>query len=126
MLKIFLVGLGGFVGSGFRFILSTFVYRLLGTDFPYGTFIVNVLGSFVIGFFMGLVEVGVVVSPNWRLFIAVGLLGGFTTFSTFSYETVELLKEGLIFLAIVNVFVTVVSCIGMTWVGGVLARLLTK
>lgn len=126
MFKIFLAGLGGFIGSGLRYVLSTMVYRLLGTDFPYGTFVVNVLGSFLIGFLMGLVENGVPISPNWRVFVAIGLFGGFTTFSSFSYETVELLKQGAVFTAVANVVYTVLNCLAATWVGGIFARLITK
>ncbi len=126
MLKIFMAGLGGFFGSMLRYALSTFVYRLLGTDFPYGTLVVNILGSFLIGFFMGLVENGLVISPNLRVFIAIGFLGGFTTFSSFSYETIELFKEGAWFSGWANVVYTVLNCLGSAWLGGVLSRLITK
>lgn len=126
MLKFIIAGLGGFIGSGFRYLLSTFSYKILGTDFPYGTFVVNVLGSFLIGLFMGLIERGLIISPSWRIFIAVGLLGGFTTFSSFSYETVELLKEGAILAAVANIIYTILSCLAATWVGEIISRLIIK
>jgi CrcB protein len=126
MIKVLLAGLGGFIGSALRYVISTFFYKLLGTDFPYGTFVVNVLGSFLIGFFMGLVENGFVISSNWRAFIAIGLLGGFTTFSSFSYETVELIKQGARLSAIANIVYTVLNCLAGAYVGGVIAKLITK
>jgi CrcB protein len=67
MIKVLLAGLGGFIGSALRYVISTFFYKLLGTDFPYGTFVVNVLGSFLIGFFMGLVENGFVIREGIKL-----------------------------------------------------------
>jgi CrcB protein len=126
MIKILMAGLGGFFGAILRYVLSTFIYKLLGTDFPYGTFVVNVLGCFLIGFFMGLVDAGVIISPNLRILIAIGLLGGFTTFSSFSYETVELLKAGAWLSAVANVVYTLLNCLGATWFGEVLSRLITK
>lgn len=126
MLKFFMAGLGGFLGSMLRYALSTFVYRLLGADFPYGTLVVNILGSFLIGFFMGLIENGLVISPNLRVLIAVGFLGGFTTFSSFSYETIELFKEGAWISGLANVVYTVLNCLGATWLGGVISRLIIK
>jgi len=126
MKKIIIVGLGGFMGSALRYMLSITVYRLLGTNFPYGTFVVNVLGSFLIGFVMGLVENGVLITSNWRVFVTIGLLGGFTTFSSFSHETVQLLKQGAILTAVANVVYTVLSCLAATWAAGIGARLLTN
>ncbi|CUU04570.1 CrcB protein [Candidatus Kryptobacter tengchongensis] len=120
MLKFIIAGLGGFVGAGLRYFLSTFTYKILGTDFPYGTFVVNVLGSFLIGLFMGLIDRGLIISSNWRIFIAVGLLGGFTTFSSFSYETVELLKQGSMLTAIANITYTILNCLAATWLGEVI------
>ena len=126
MIKILMAGLGGFFGAILRYVLSTFIYKLFGTDFPYGTFAVNVLGCFLIGFFMGLVDAGVIISPNLRILIAIGFLGGFTTFSSFSYETVELLKAGAWISAVANVVYTILNCLGATWIGEVLSRLITK
>jgi CrcB protein len=126
MLSIFLVGLGGFIGSGLRYAISILVYKLLGTSFPYGTFVVNVLGSLLIVIFKGLVESSVVVSSNWRLFVAIGLLGGFTTFSSFSYETIEMLKRGAILVSVINVSFTFLSCLSATLIGNILVKSLIK
>ncbi len=90
----FYVGIGGFIGSLFRFGVSGFVHRLLPfATFPYGTLAVNVSGCLVIGILGGLAESRQVISPELRLFLFLGVLGGFTTFSTFGYETIELLRD---------------------------------
>ncbi|MCS7214089.1 MAG: fluoride efflux transporter CrcB [Candidatus Calescibacterium sp.] len=125
MIKILMIGIGGFIGSVLRYSISTFAYRLIGSDFPYGTLIVNILGSAAIGLFMGLVENGVVISTNIRVFIAVGILGGFTTFSSFSYETIWKLKQGEIYSALTNIFLNVLLCLGATWIGLVFAKYIT-
>ena len=86
--------LGGGIGAALRYRMTGSVYRILGTTFPYGTLLVNVLGSILIGFCMAFFDERFVVQPALRLFLTIGVLGGFTTFSTFSYETIALLREG--------------------------------
>ena len=96
--------MGGFVGSSFRFILSGWVHRLLPMSiFPFGTLTVNTLGCLAIGFLGGLAELKQLFGFYPRLFIMIGLLGGFTTFSTFSYETLGLAQESQFFKAVVYV-----------------------
>lgn len=114
--------LGGAMGTGLRYLVSGWVAKLAGGSFPYGTLSVNLLGSFVLG---GLVHVGLstdTLSPTLRVAAATGLLGGFTTYSTFSYETMRLLQEGAWGLASFNVAVTVVACLAACYLGLLLAR----
>ena len=89
-----LVGTGGFIGSIARLLMQQLVSRHATTIFPLGTFIVNILGCFVIGLVYGAANKSSWMSAEWRFFIGTGLCGGFTTFSTFSYENLTLLKEG--------------------------------
>src|SRR5205085_780409 len=93
-LKTLLAGFGGFIGSMLRYTIPTFAYRILGQDFPYGTLAVNIIGCFFIGFLMAVFEERFVVNPDMRIFLTIGILGGFTTFSSFSFETIALLREG--------------------------------
>jgi CrcB protein len=117
-----LVGLGGLVGSIARFWLSTLAQRASGTAFPVGTLAVNALGSFVLGlvlaFTFGRGEAGM----SLRALLAVGFCGGFTTMSTFSYETVALWSDGHATFALVNVGLTLAACIAAVWLGLAAAR----
>ncbi len=103
MLEMLAVGLGGFVGAVLRFGVTKWVARFGSGGFPYGTFVVNVVGCLIIGIVFALIETRPQISANVRLFVIVGLLGSFTTFSTFGYETFELLRNGLWGLATANV-----------------------
>src|SRR5262245_12821802 len=99
MTIIVLVSLGAAVGANLRYWLSQWVAQQWGVAFPYGTLLINVLGSFAIGVVLTLAATNSAIGANWRLLIVTGLLGGFTTFSTFSYETYQLLVEGSLLLA---------------------------
>lgn len=90
---ILIVGTGGFIGSVMRYLLQIFVEKDLTSTFPWGTFIANILGSFIIGIVFALAEKGNVLSAEWRMFLAVGICGGFTTFSSFAYNNLTMLKE---------------------------------
>src|SRR5262249_4019338 len=90
------------LGANARHILGTWIGQRYGTSFPYGTLVINVSGSFVIGLFLTLIAEGFVLHPNWRLFFAVGFLGAYTAFATFSYESVVLLPNGAWRLGLVN------------------------
>lgn len=94
MSRIIAIGLGGFVGANLRYWLQATLAARWGADFPHGTLLINILGSFILGLFVTLATTRWVVSPNLRLFVAVGLLGGFTTFSSFTVETLTLLQGG--------------------------------
>lgn len=120
--KILLVGLGGFIGSVLRYVMSGYVQQWTKSfDFPYGTLAVNLLGCFVIGFLSQLAETHGVFTAETRVFVFVGILGGFTTFSTFGNETMNLLRDGENFLAVANVTGHVVLGLGAVWLGRVLA-----
>ncbi|MEO2069302.1 MAG: fluoride efflux transporter CrcB [Desulfurobacteriaceae bacterium] len=118
------VGLGGFFGAIFRFLISGFLQKLFGISFPVGTLGVNVIGSFLIGFLVMLFEN--VIAPEWKAFFITGFLGALTTFSTFSFETVVLIQEGVYQKAILNIFLNVTSCLMATILGMNLFRLIFK
>ncbi|MFA6468029.1 MAG: fluoride efflux transporter CrcB [Bacteroidota bacterium] len=120
MEKYLFIGLGGFLGSIARYALSNAVYRTAGESFPFGTLTVNIIGCFVIGLFMTLFQDRMAVQPNLRFFLIIGVLGGFTTFSSFSYETFALMKAGNFFDATVNSVLSLIGCLLATW-GGYLA-----
>jgi CrcB protein len=92
MEKYLLIGLGAFLGANARYMMQTWTAARWGTSFPLGTLLINVIGSFALGFFLTAATQRAAISTNWRLFIAVGLLGGYTTFSSFTYETLALLQ----------------------------------
>ncbi|MCG8351081.1 MAG: fluoride efflux transporter CrcB [Chloroflexales bacterium] len=94
MINMLAIALGAAVGANLRYGLSVWAAQRFGTAFPYGTLIVNVLGSFVIGLILGLAVTRLTLSTPWRLLLVTGLLGGFTTFSSFSYETYDLIERG--------------------------------
>jgi CrcB protein len=91
---ILIVGTGGFIGSVMRYLVQYFVEKGLSSTFPYGTLIANVVGCFIIGIVFALAEKGNLLSAEWRIFLAVGICGGFTTFSSFAYNNFTMLKEG--------------------------------
>ncbi len=101
------VGIGGFTGALARYALGLWIGQRWGRSFPLGTFIINVSGSFLIGFLMPLLTERLIVNPHWRLFLVVGFLGAYTTFSTFEYETGALLKDGEWLYAGMNLILSV-------------------
>lgn len=90
---ILLVGFGGFLGSLLRYFTATGFLRVFPAAFPYGTFVVNVVGCLLVGLVYGITARTVLLSPDWRLFLATGFCGGFTTFSSFAYESIELMQN---------------------------------
>jgi CrcB protein len=122
LVRTLVVGAGGFLGSAARYLLQGFVYRYLPADFPYATFIINVSGCYAIGFLGVLAQEMFLIGPTARMFLMVGILGGYTTFSTFGYETVELLREGSGLLAAANVAGQVVLGLVAVWGGAATAR----
>lgn len=123
MLKLFLIVLGGGIGSLFRYLLSTKTYQWLGQGFPYGTLVVNMVGGFLIGFlFVILTERFQGYGDQLRSLIIIGFLGGFTTFSSFSMETLMLVENGYMGRAFLNVVLSVVLCLMLTWIGILLGR----
>ena len=125
MLPILLVGVGGFLGSIFRYVLSGWVHRILDNPwFPYGTLAVNVTGSLVIGFLAGLVDSRSLFSSEARLFVFIGLLGGFTTFSSLTIETFSLARSAQLLAAAMNVTLQILLGLVAVWLGNLLARLM--
>ena len=97
-----IIGIGGFLGANARYLLGGWIAARYGTSFPYDTMVINVSGSFVVGFFLVLISERFIVHPNWRLFFAIGFLGAHTTFSTFSFETFSLIQQRSLFMALMN------------------------
>jgi len=116
------VAIGGALGAVLRYSISSGVYNWFGRAFPYGTLVVNVIGSLAIGLLSVLLIEKFNVSQDIKLGLVVGVLGALTTFSTFSWDTVDLLQQGLIQRALLNVLLNVVVCIAAVWVGTLWAR----
>ena len=121
---ILAIALGGAIGSVLRFVLSKLIQQKIGVSFPAGTFFVNLLGAFFIGLFFALIVERLSLASHIRAFLIVGLLGGFTTFSTFSYESVTLLRNGELFLFVAYLIGTNIAGLLFTTLGYVLGRLL--
>jgi fluoride exporter len=128
MLTYFWVALGGAIGSTARLWLGAHVAMLIGLSFPWGTILVNILGSLIIGFFATLTGPGgrVVVPVDAQAFVMVGLCGGFTTFSAFSLQTLELARDGRLLSAAANIMLSVVLCLSAVALGHWLASLLGR
>jgi CrcB protein len=124
VLNVVLVFVGGGIGAAARYWLQGIAYQKLGSDFPYGTLIVNVVGCVLIGFLMSSMEERFLVHPSLRVLVTIGILGGFTTFSSFSFETIAMLRDGEVFRAAVNVIVSVGVCLAGAWIGLRLGELL--
>jgi CrcB protein len=120
--KALFVGVGGFIGSILRYWTSGWVQQLTGSAaFPFGTLAVNTLGCLVIGFLSQLAETRGVFTPETRALVFVGVLGGFTTFSTFSNESVNLLRGNEVFPALANITAHLLLGLGAVWLGRALA-----
>ena len=127
MFRLILVGSGGFLGAVFRYLLSGFVQSLTKSiGFPYGTMVVNIVGCLLIGVLSQMDELRGILSTESRLLLLVGVLGAFTTFSTFSNETLNLLTENKIGFALLNVVVSVTVGLGAVWIGRVLSSALWR
>jgi fluoride exporter len=124
MVRFLLVCLGGAVGSGARYLVSGWVARAFPSAFPWGTMTVNAAGSFLLALLMVIGLTTEALSPSWRIALTTGVLGGFTTYSTFNYETTELLRGGATGLAIANVAGTIVVCLVFGLLGLAVGRLL--
>jgi CrcB protein len=124
MLQILAIAGGGALGAMARFGVSTGVYRWLGRDFPWGTLTVNGLGSFAMGLLFVLLLERALLAPELRAAVLIGFLGSFTTFSTFSLETLTLIEQGEAVRALLNVLGSVLLCLGACWAGIIAARLL--
>jgi CrcB protein len=121
-MQIFAIAIGGAAGAVARYGMSNGVHSLLGRGFPYGTLSVNVLGSLLMGFLYILLLDRVTLSAEWRAISQIGFLGAFTTFSTFSIETLLLLENGETLKAGLNVLLSVGVCLLATWLGMLIGR----
>lgn len=120
---LILVAIGGAFGSVLRYAMSTGIYSLVGREFPYGTLVVNVTGSFIMGLlYILLIERFNNHADQLRSLLLIGLLGGYTTFSSFSIETLNLFEMGDYFYALANVLLSVCLCLGAVWLGAMLGR----
>ena len=124
MLKLLLIGIGSFVGGVARFGMVDWVQRMAGPGFPYGTLAVNVLGCTLIGLGATLAEQRVLFSPEIRGMLFIGALGSFTTFSSFSYETLQLAQTGDYLPAVANVLLSVVLSLLAVWLGSILGKVI--
>ena len=124
MLDFLAISVGAIVGANLRYWMSRSAVRLLGPVFPYGTLSINVLGSFVLGFFLVWTSERVLVDPRWRLLIAVGFCGGYTTFSSYAYESMAFFEQGQWTLMAANFLANNLLACGAVLAGMVLARVL--
>ena len=124
--KLVLVCVGGALGSGARYLVATWASQAFAPGFPRGTFIVNVVGSFLIAVVVGLATRTTAVSPDVRLFLTTGVMGGFTTYSSFNYETLHFLEAGALGYALLYVAGTVLGCFVAGGVGFVTARVIAR
>jgi CrcB protein len=122
MQHILYIAAGGAIGAVLRFGVSNGVYGVFGRSFPYGTLVVNVLGSLLIGLLSILFIERYTLNPEVRAIFIIGILGAFTTFSTFSMETFNLLENGEFVKALLNILLSVTLCLIATWVGVILGR----
>jgi len=123
-MRYLLVGIGGFFGSIARFWVGGAVYARLGTRFPWGTFFVNISGCFAIGFIMIILTGRPQVGPSWRYLVPIGFIGGYTTFSTFGYETLMSFREGAMLTGSLNILLSVVAGLIAVWLGMICGRAL--
>ena len=115
---VLLVAVGGAIGSVTRYMVGGWIASRFGSAFPYGTLVINITASFIIGFFLAFAQERVNLNPNWRLFVAVGFVGGYSTFSTFEYEGVRVLQEREVLLGSIYMIGSVVAG-GIAAVGGI-------
>jgi len=127
LLKLSIIGAGGFTGAVLRFLVSSWVQNRSGSImFPFGTMAVNMIGCLIIGFLTYLVETRSFFSVEIRGFVLIGLLGAFTTFSTFGNETLGLIRESRLDLAAVNAGFQVITGVGLVWLGRILASIIWR
>ena len=117
-----LIGIGGILGANARYLVSVWAARRIGASFPYGTMIVNLSGSLLLGFMATAIVGRVVSEPEVRLLVSVGFLGAYTTFSTFAFESVSLIRRRAYALATVNVLASTVLGLLGAWIGAMVAR----
>ena len=124
MVKIlFIIGTGSFIGGVLRYLISKLIQNSMISSFPFGTFVVNILGCFLIGVIYGLSERGNYISTEWKMFLTVGFCGGFTTFSTFANENVSMLRDGNFMSFAVYTSLSVFLGLSATYFGNLITKL---
>lgn len=125
MIKLLWIGASGFFGAISRYVVSGLFYRMFGKAwFPYGTLAVNVIGCLLIGFLSGLTEDRQLFNPELRLLVFIGVLGGFTTFSTFGYEIFTFARDGQIISSLTNLILHIILGFGAVWLGYALSKMI--
>ena len=122
MKALIFIAMGGAIGAVLRYGASLGVYSLMGRGFPYGTLFVNVTGSLLMGLLGVMMLERFNIGPEWRAAVLVGVLGSFTTFSTFSIETLNLLEQGDVMRAVTNIVLSVLVCLVAVWFGVLIGR----
>lgn len=123
MKNYFLVFTGGGIGASLRYWLSGAIHKILPASFPFGTLFVNLMGCFAIGFLMTILEEKFISDPSLKIFLTIGILGGFTTFSSFSFESIALLRDTEILFASLNIITSILGCLIATIIGILVGRL---
>jgi fluoride exporter len=124
VLDFVIVSIGAVVGANARWIISRSAAKLLGPVFPYGTLVINITGSLIVGFFITWTTERVLADPRWRLLIVVGFCGAFTTFSSYTFETIAYFEQGQWALMVANILSNNLLCLGAALAGIALARVL--
>ncbi len=122
--KYLIIGLGGFLGANVRYLVGGWAAEKWGASFPFGTLLINVSGSFVLGVFLAVATGRLALDPRWRLFFAVGFLGAYTTFSTYTYETMQLVLAGGWWPGVLNLLFSNALGLGAALLGVAIGRLL--
>jgi fluoride exporter len=118
------ISIGAIVGANLRYVLSRYAAKVLGPVFPYGTLVINVAGSFIVGWFMIWTSERVLVDPRWRLLVVIGFCGGFTTFSSYAFESMAYFEQGQWLLMATNIAANNLLCLVAALAGMALARVL--
>jgi len=121
---LLIISLGAIVGANARYLISRYAAKILGPVFPYGTLFINVTGSMIVGLFVVWTSERVFIDPRWRLLIAVGFCGAFTTFSSYAFETMAYFEQGQWLLMATNILTNNILCLLAALAGMVLARVL--
>jgi fluoride exporter len=124
MLDVLVISLGAIVGANARYFISRYAAQTLGPVFPYGTLIINISGSLIVGFFVIWTSERVLIDPRWRLLVVVGFCGAFTTFSSYAFESMAYFEQGQWLLMLANIFRNNLLCLAGALGGMALARVL--